>query len=93
LFFSSSRSILVALAALPQFHLIGSTTHQNAALLWGAQQVRQLNPLWVEASTGLYHALTLTGAAGGAPATPGQPVPLDYPPGVLALVSRTDIQG
>lgn len=47
----ASQSVLAALAALPQVHLIGSTSHRNAALLWEAQLVRQLNPLWTEVST------------------------------------------
>jgi origin recognition complex subunit 2 len=47
----ASQSVLAALAALPQLHLIGSTSHRHAALLWEAQLVRQLNPLWTEMST------------------------------------------
>jgi origin recognition complex subunit 2 len=47
----ASQNVLAALASLPQVHLIGSTSHRNAALLWEAQLVRQLNPLWVELST------------------------------------------
>lgn len=47
----ANQSILTTLASLPQVHLIGSTAHRNSALLWDAQQTRQLNPLWMELST------------------------------------------
>lgn len=48
--------LLASLAAIPQVHIVASSSHMRTTLLWDATKSRQFNWVWAEANTGAYYA-------------------------------------